>query len=208
MPLRWQEVALPLAMVLILVLLKHVPGTEGLPLGRLAGIVAFGYAIFLSLRLIQGEEGIVVDGWSELRASPVELFSAFGGAALSGVLLIAVLFGGMLSGTTAQMAAALALSVVLATVSGTIVFNSLLVKVRWNGKVVEKQDHRGRKIAIAWSDVVKVEGRWRGITIYGADRQALQFSPLHSGAAQLAKYADDKARRNAVPATSGPVLWR
>jgi hypothetical protein len=209
MPLRWQEVALPLAMVLVLVLLKHVPGTQGFPFSRLAGIVAFGYAIFLSLRLIQGEEGVFVDGWSELRPSPVELFSAFGGASLSGVLLVAVLFGNMLSASPLQMSAALSLSVVLAVFSGLIVFTSLLVRIRWNQSVVERQDHRGRKVAIAWDDVVKVEGRWGGVTIYGREKQKLKFSPLHSGAAQLAKLADSKAQRNAASfAAEGPVLWR
>lgn len=207
MPLRWQEVALPLAIVFVLVVLKHVPGTEGLPLGRLAGIVAFGYAIFLSLRLIQGEDALQIEGWSELRPSPVELFGAFGGASLSGVLLVGVLFGGVIAGSPTQMAAAMALSILLAVVSGTIMFKSLLVKVRWNAKLVEKQDHRGRKVAIAWDNVTKVEGRWGGITIFGPGKVRLQFSPLHSGAATLAKYAGEKAKRNAVP-VGGPVLWR
>ncbi len=201
MPLRWQEVAVPLAIVLILVILKYVPGTSEFPLARLAGIVSFGYAIFLALRLIQGEDALPIDGWQELRASPVELFGAFGGAAFSALLLVAVVFGNLLPGASfAQMAAAFAASFALACASGLIAFNSLLVRVRWNGKLVEKQDHRGNKVALAWSDVVKVEGRWAGITIETADRRRLSFSPLHSGAGQLATFASIRARRNATQA--------
>lgn len=197
---------MPLGVVLVLIILKHIPATEHLPLARLAGIVSFGYAIFLSLRLIQGEEAVSVEGWSELRPSPVELFGAFGGAAFSGLLLMAVLTGNALQGATAiQMGAALGLSVALALTSGAIVFTSFLVKIRWNRSFVEKQDHRGRKVAIAWADVIKVQGRWRGITIYTADKQRLSFSPLHSGAAQLAKFAAERAKRNAAPAAQ--AFW-
>ncbi|UXN73197.1 hypothetical protein N8D56_19835 [Devosia sp. A8/3-2] len=53
-PLRWQEVAMPLAVIVVLLLLKHVPATASLPLARAAGVVAFGYAAFLALRLVQG----------------------------------------------------------------------------------------------------------------------------------------------------------
>jgi hypothetical protein len=125
------------------------------------------------------------------------------------VLLVAVLFGNMLSASPLQMGAALSLSAVLALFSGMIVFTSLLVRIRWNQSVVEKQDHRGRRVTIAWDDVVKVEGRWGGITIHGRERQTLKFSPLHSGAAQLAKLADSRAQRNAASfVAEGPVLWR
>ena len=61
-PLRWQEVALPLFMITLLVALKHIPFTDHLPLARAAGVVAFGYAAFLALRLVQPEEGIMVEG--------------------------------------------------------------------------------------------------------------------------------------------------
>lgn len=198
---------MPLAVVLILVLLKYVPATADLPLGRLAGIVSFGYAIFLALRLIQGEDAVFLEGWSELRPSPVELFGAVGSAGLSAVLLTGVLFGAPEETTAVQLAVWLSLSAVLAALSGQIIFTSLLVKIRWNQSVVEKRDHRGRKVAIEWSDVTRVQGRWSGITIFAVDKRRLSFSPLHSGAAQLAKFADGRAKRNAIPAT-GPAVWR
>jgi hypothetical protein len=199
----------PLAVVFVLIVLKYVPATADLPLARLAGIVCFGYAIFLALRLIQGEEAVTIDGWSELRPSPLELMGALGGAGLSSVLLVGVLFGSVLPGaTTVQIVAAFVLSLALAIVSGAIIFSSILVKVRWNQSVVEKQDHRGKKVSLAWADVVKVQGRWSGITIVTADRRQLSFSPMHSGAAQLAKYADKKARRNAVAVATSGAIWR
>ena len=48
----------------------------------------------------------------ELRPSPVELFGAFGGASLAGLLLVAVLFGGLLAATPVQRAAAFVLSTI------------------------------------------------------------------------------------------------
>jgi hypothetical protein len=207
LPLRWQEVAVPLAVVLVLIALKYFPATAGLPLSRLAGIVSFGYAIFLALRLIQGEEAVYIDGWSELRPSPLELFGAFGGAAFSGLLLVAVLFGGALGGTPVQMVAAFCLSALLAVISGAITFQSLLVRVRWNTRVVERRDHKGRKVELNWADVVKVDGRWRGITITTATKQRLSFSPLHSGAAQLAKYARRQAVRNDAAIAKASTVW-
>jgi hypothetical protein len=202
-------VAVPLAVVFALVVLKYVPATDHLPLARLAGIVSFAYAIFLALRLIQGEEAIYVDGWSELRPSPLELMGALGGAGLSSVLLAGVLFGSVLPGATpVQIIAAFTLSLALAVVTGGIIFTSLLVKVRWNQSVVEKQDHRGRKIALPWSEVVKVQGRWSGITIFTADKRRISFSPMHSGAAQLAKFAETKIRRNCVAVPAAGAIWR
>jgi hypothetical protein len=209
LPLRWQEVAVPLAVIFVLIVLKYVPATADLPLARLAGILAFGYAMFLALRLIQGEEAVSVDGWSELRPSPLELMGALGGAGLSSVLLVGVLFGSVLPGATpVQIIAAFVLSLALAIVSGAIIFNSILVKVRWNQSVVEKQDHHGKKISLPWAEVVKVQGRWSGVTIFTADRRMLSFSPLHSGAAQLAKYADKKAKRNAIAVATTGAVWR
>lgn len=206
MPLRWQEVAVPLCVVLILVLLKYVPAMADLPLARLAGIVSFGYAIFLSLRLIQSEEAVTIDGWSELRASPVEMFGAFGGAVFSAIMLVSVIFIGPSSGaSTMQMAAAFLMSLALAGVSGAIIYTSIMVRVRWNRSSVERQDARGRKVSIDWNEVTSVEGRWRGITISTADRRVLSFSPLQSGAAQLAKFASDRARRNT--STAAKAFW-
>src|SRR5690606_39652207 len=61
-PLRWQEVVVPLIVIVSLIILKYLPFTAGLPLARAAGVVAFGYAAFLALRLVQSEEAISADG--------------------------------------------------------------------------------------------------------------------------------------------------
>src|SRR5690606_35160232 len=90
-PLRWQEVAVPLSIIISLLILKYVPLTADLPLSRAAGVVAFGYAAFLALRLLQSEEALLVDGWSELRPSLVEYFACYGAAALAVVLMSAVI---------------------------------------------------------------------------------------------------------------------
>src|SRR5690554_743987 len=86
-PLRWQEVAVPLLVIVSLVVLKYLPFTSGLPLARAAGVVAFFYAAFLALRLMQSEEAVSVDGWSELRPSMMEYFACYGAAALAVVLM-------------------------------------------------------------------------------------------------------------------------
>lgn len=205
MPLRWQEVAVPLAIVALIVALKYVPALAGVPLARLAGVVSFGYAAFLALRLLQTEEAVFVDGWSELRASPVEVFGALAGGSLAISLVVGVLFGGVLAGSPAQMAVAMTLAVLLAAVSILIVFSSVLVRVRWNRGQIERRDHRGRSIVIEWDDVRRIEARWQGITIVAADQRRLAFSPLHSGAAQLARFAVERARRNSIPGTG--AIW-
>jgi hypothetical protein len=204
--LRWQEVAVPLAIVAILVALKYVPALAGLPLARLAGVVSFGYAAFLALRLLQSEEAIFIDGWSELRASPVELFGALAGGSLAVALLVGVLLGGVLQGSPTQMAAAFVLSVALAAVSVAILFSSVLVRVRWNQSRIERRDHRGRSVVVDWSEVRRVEARWGGVTIVAADKRRIGFSPLHSGAAQLARFAVRHARRNSTLPEPG-AIW-
>lgn len=205
MALRWQEAAVPLGLVLLLVILKYLPGAEGLPLGRLAGIVSFGYAIFLALRLIQPEDALVVDGWSQLRASPLELFGIFGGSAFATVLMSAVAFNNALDGaTSAQIAVAYGLAVVLAATSAVLAHSAFFVRVRWNQSGVERRDGRGRVIAIEWSEVTDVASRMRGVTILTADQRAIRFSPLQSGAAQLATFARRRIRQNKPAA---PALW-
>lgn len=205
MPLRWQEVAVPLGVVLLLVILKYVPATADLPLARLAGIVAFGYAAFLALRLIQAEEAVVVDGWSELRASPVELFIAFGGAGLAALMVSAVGFGGAATLPPAQMLTAYGLALALAAASLAIVSTSIMVRIRWNQTGIERRDARGVVTALAWRDVVAVKGRWNCITISAGGNRRVIFSPLQSGAAQLATFAARRARRNALPAAQ--AFW-
>jgi hypothetical protein len=196
----------PLAVVLCLVVLKYVPGTPDWQLARLAGIVSFGYAAFLALRLIQGEEAIRIDGWSELRASPVEVFGALGGAGASALLMTAVIFNGALAeATPAQVTVAFLAAVALAAASAIILYTSILVRIRWNQTGVERRDAQGRVMAIAWADVQSVKGKWTGITITAADKRSLSFSPLQSGAGQLAIFAQKRALRNVkAPA---PALW-
>ncbi|MEQ1769122.1 MAG: hypothetical protein ABL879_04725 [Devosia sp.] len=56
MPVRPSEVASVLAIVLTLLILKHIPFVAALlPLTAMTGIVCFTFAIYLSLRLFQLE---------------------------------------------------------------------------------------------------------------------------------------------------------
>ena len=197
---------MPLGVVLCLIVLKYVPGTADWQLARLAGIVSFGYAAFLALRLIQGEEAVRVDGWSELRASPLEVFGALGSAGASALLMTAVIFNGALSeATPSQVVVAFCAAVALAAASAFILYGAIMVRVRWNQGGVERRGASGVVTTIAWADVVSVKGRWMGITITAADRRKLSFSPLQSGAGQLTIFAQKRALRNLrAPA---PALW-
>jgi hypothetical protein len=49
------EVASVLALVVLLLIGKHVPVLNALPLTNITGIVCFAFAIFLSLRIFQFE---------------------------------------------------------------------------------------------------------------------------------------------------------
>lgn len=202
MPLRWQEVAMPLVVIVTLLLLKHFPITAGLPLARAAGVVAFGYAAFLALRLVQGEEAASIDGWSELRPSMVEYFACYGAAALAVVLMGAVVFiGGTRVVDPTQMIAAFAASLLLAAGALGIGLGGLFTKVRWNNALIEHNTAFGRQTTLAWSDVQSVRPNWRGIAITTHDARSVTFSQFHSGAAQLAIHATSRARRNAETAT-------
>ena len=202
MPLRWQEVAVPLVVIVVLCALKLVPLTAGLPLSRAAGVVAFGYAAFLALRLIQGDEALQLDGWSELRPSMVEYFACYGAAALALVLMSAVVFiGGTRHVETTQLVATFIAAVALGAGSVTIGLTGLFTRVRWNNSVLEHRTALGRETRIAWSDVRSVRPNWRGITIATTERQSVTFSQFHSGAAQLAQHATTRARRNSETAT-------
>ena len=55
MLVRVSEVASVLALVVLLLIAKHVPVVNALPLTNITGIVCFAFAIFLSLRLFQFE---------------------------------------------------------------------------------------------------------------------------------------------------------
>ena len=202
MPLRWQEVAVPLIIILALLGLKHVPLADGLPLSRAAGVVAFGYAAFLALRLIQPEEALTVDGWSELRPSIVEYFACYGAAALAVVLMSAVI---VIPGTrhveSTQLIATFLAALMLGGGAFLIGIGGLFTKVRWNNSVLEHRSAFGRETKLAWSDVRSVRPNWRGITVATEDQRSVTFSQFHSGAAQLAKHASNRARRNLETAT-------
>jgi hypothetical protein len=201
-PLRWQEVALPLVVIITLIVLKYIPVTEGLPLARAAGVVAFGYAAFLALRLVQSEEAVNVDGWSELRPSMVEYFACYGAAALAVVLMSAIIvIGGTKHVEATQMVATFIASVLLGSGAVAIGLGGLFTRVRWNNSVLEHRSALGRETSIAWSDVRAVRPNWRGVTIATHDAQRVTFSQFHSGAAQLAIHATNRARRNAETST-------
>lgn len=201
MPLRWQEVALPLITIAFLIALKYIPATAHLPLSRAAGVVAFGYAAFLALRLVQPEEGIVVDGgWAELRPSLVEYFACYGAAALAAILLFAVIVMGSAADTTQLIATYLAV-IGLAAGSVGIGMAGLFTNTRWDHRQVKHRSALGREIVLNWSDVRAVRPNWRGITIFGTTG-SFTFSQFHGGAAQLAKHAATRARRNSETATS------
>lgn len=200
MPLRWQEVALPLFTITLLVILKHVPVTADLPLARAAGVIAFGYAAFLALRLVQPEEGVVVDGgWAELRPSLVEYFACYGSAALAAVLLFAVIVMGSVADTTQLVATYIAV-LLLAAGSLGIGLAGLFTQTRWDNRQVRHRSAMGRETALDWADVRAVRPNWRGITI-SAETGSITFSQFHGGAAQLARHAATRAKRNAEIAT-------
>ena len=202
MPLRWQEVAVPLVVIVSLIVLKYVPFTAGLPLARAAGVVAFGYAAFLALRLVQSEEAVSVEGWSELRPAMVEYFACYGAAALAVVLMSAIIvIGGSRHVEATQMIATFIASVMLGAGAVAIGLNGLFTRVRWNNSQVEHRSALGRETKLAWSDVRSVRPNWRGVTIATHDSRRITFSQFHSGAAQLAKHATNRARRNAETST-------
>lgn len=198
MPLRWQEVAVPLSIIVILLVLKHIPMTAALPLSRAAGVVAFGYAAFLALRLVQDEVAVQVDGWSQLRPSLVEYFACYGAASLAMVLMSAIiLIGGTRHVPATQMIATFLAAMALGAGALGIGLCGLFTRVRWNHSTLEHNSAFGRQTRIAWSEVRSVRPNWRGITISTDTRQRVTFSQFHSGAAQLAIHATERARRNA-----------
>ncbi len=198
-PLRWQEVALPLITITLLIVLKYIPMTDHLPLARAAGVVAFGYAAFLALRLLQPEEAITVEGgWAELRPSMVEYFACYGAAALAAILLFAVIIMGQVADPTQLIATYLAV-VLLAAGSLGIGFAGLFTQTRWDHRHVTHRNAMGRETRLDWADVRAVRPNWRGITITGTAGR-ITFSQFHAGAAQLAKHASNRARRNSETA--------
>ena len=191
---------MPLVVITLLIVLKYLPMTAHLPLSRAAGVVAFGYAAFLALRLVQPEEGIMVEGgWSELRPSLVEYFACYGSAALAAVLLFAVIFMGEAADTTQLIATYLAV-LLLAAGSIGIGMAGLFTNTRWDNRQVTQRTARGTETTLDWADVRSVNPNWRGITITGTSGR-ITFSQFHGGASQLAKHAATRAMRNAETAT-------
>jgi len=176
-----------------------------LPLSRAAGVIAFGYAAFLALRLVQPEEAVLVDGWSELRPSMVEYFACYGAAALAAVLLSAVIFMGGAASFTQLVATYLAVLLLGGGALG-IGLMGLFTRVRWDHSSVEHRDAFGRRTVLDWTEVLSVQPNWRGVTIAAADAR-ITFSQFHGGAAQLARHASQRAQRNARRAARAPAPW-
>lgn len=202
MPLRWQEAALPLSLILFLIVLKYLPATAHLPLSRAAGIVAFGYAAFLALRLIQSESAVMLEpGWSALRPSAVEYFGCYGAGALAAVLMSAIILNGSRTLDVTELVAAFIAAMLLATGAAAIAVTSVFARTRWSAQQLEHRSAFGRVTAVAWSEVVACEPIWRGVRILTSDRRSVVFSQFQSGAAELALLASNRARRNRETAT-------
>ena len=151
---------------------------------------------------MQSEEAVSVDGWSELRPAMVEYFACYGAAALAVVLMSAIIvIGGSRHVEATQMIATFIASVMLGAGAVAIGLGGLFTRVRWNNSQVEHRSALGRETKLAWSDVRSVRPNWRGVTIATHDSRRITFSQFHSGAAQLAKHATNRARRNAETST-------
>ena len=50
-----REVAYVLTLILSLLMLKHVPALDFLPLAHITGVVSFTFAIYLALRIYRAE---------------------------------------------------------------------------------------------------------------------------------------------------------
>ena len=53
--MRRSRLLLAAALILLLIIAKHIPFFDALPLNNITGIVSFSFAIFLCLRLFQFE---------------------------------------------------------------------------------------------------------------------------------------------------------
>ncbi|MCS6762310.1 MAG: hypothetical protein MO846_10295 [Candidatus Devosia symbiotica] len=165
-------------------------------------MVAFGYAAFLALRLLQGDEVVRINGWSELRHSIVEYFACYGAVALAIVLLSAViLIGGSRPIPATQLLTTLLPSLLLGGGVLGIGLCGLFTRVRWNNTRLEHSTALGRQTVIVWSNVRSVWPNWRGITIATYVSERVTFSQFHAGAAQLAIHATNRARRNTQSAS-------
>ena len=196
--LKWQEVAVALTVVVALVIARHVPMLAGLPLARVTGIACFGYAIFLSLRLLQSETATFVGGWSELRPSLAE---KLGAGALGGfsILIVATQLPGSIAGSTAEQAVfLLMLALLFGAAAVAIACTRVFVELRWNHRLIEHRSTLGHRTVIAWNEVVGVTVGWQSVTIHAVDGERVRFSAYGEGAAELAERARRIARRNAT----------
>jgi hypothetical protein len=196
--LKWQEVAVALSVVTALLVAKHLPIVSQLPLARVIGILCFGYAIFLSLRLLKADDAVRADGWSVLRPSLMEKFGALVCGVFSGLIIYAMLFIDRGHTAAEQMAFYYTLAVLFGAGGLGIAFSSLLVRIRWNHNHIEHRSSFGKRTTIPWSQVKGVTSGWHGITIHTADGGKVRFSSYLSGADQLARVAEHTARRNAI----------
>jgi len=55
MLVRTHEVVSVLALIVLLIIGKHVPLLDALPLTNITGIICFAFAIFMALRIFQAE---------------------------------------------------------------------------------------------------------------------------------------------------------
>jgi hypothetical protein len=196
--LKWQEVAVALTVVVILLAAKHLPVVSQLPLARVIGILCFGYAIFLSLRLLKSDGAVRTGEWSELRPSLMEKFGALVFGTFSALIVYAMLFVDRGHTASEQMAFYLTLAVLFGAGAVGIAFSSLLVRIRWNHQHIEHRSSFGKRTTIPWSQVKGVTTGWHGITIHTADGGKVRFSSYLAGADQLQRVAEHTARRNAV----------
>jgi len=195
--LKWQEVAVAIGVVVTLLAGKHLPYVSSLPLARVTGILCFGYAIFLSLRLLQADEATRVGDWSELRPSIIEKFGALVLAAFSAVIIYAMLFLDGGHSASEQLAFYATLAVLFGGGALVILISSFLTRVRWNHQHIEHQDSFGKRTTIPWTEVRGVRTEWHGITIHTRSGGKVRFSAYQAGAAQLARRAEQTAQRNA-----------
>jgi len=201
-PIKWQEVAVVLSLVLGLVVGKYVPVVNQLPLARVTGIVCFAYAIFLSLRLLQVDDAVRLGEWTELRPSLMEKFGALAMAVFSALIVYTMLFIDRGHTASQQLMFYVTIAVIFGAGALAIAATSLLPRVRWNHLHIEHRSSLGRRTTIAWQDVAGVTTEWRGITIHTAQGAKVRFSPFQAGAIQLARRAEHTARRNAAAALS------
>jgi hypothetical protein len=200
--LKWQEVAVALTIVAALLVGKHLPFVSTLPLARVTGILCFGYAIFLSLRMLKTDDAIRLGEWTELRPSLMEKVGALALSGFALVLIYAMLFLDSAHTASEQMAFYVTLAVLFGAGAIGVALKSFFVRVRWNHQHIEHQTSFGKRTTIPWTEVSGVKTEWHGITIHTVDGGKVRFSAYQAGAAQLTRRAEQTAVRNAKAAAN------